>query len=73
MLTIQANKTGLSPQLLSGVKAGEIIFIEDDNHAFAIVIPGTVPQKQRPARFCKGDFVVPDDFNEQLEVWDDLA
>jgi hypothetical protein len=59
MVTIQANKSGISPQLLSGVKAGEIILIEDDHHAFAIVIPGSLPKKPRPAGLCKGEFVVP--------------
>lgn len=72
MVTIQANKSGISPQLLSGVKAGEIVLIEDDHHAFAIVIPGSLPKKPRPAGLCKGEFVVPDDFNEPLDAWDGL-
>ncbi len=72
MVTIQANKSGISPQLLTGVKAGEIVLIEEDNHAFAIVIPGGLPKKQRPVGLCKGEFVVPDDFNEPLEIWEGL-
>jgi len=72
MLTIEAQETGISPRILSCIRSGETVFIEQEHLPLAILIPGGLPKQPRPVGLCKGEFKVPDDFNEPLDVWGDL-
>jgi|GEM_PF-1163301 len=72
MLTIDAQEIAIPPRILSSIQAGEAIFIELEHQPLAILLPGGLPAAPRPAGLCKGEFTVPDDFNEPLEDWGDL-
>jgi antitoxin (DNA-binding transcriptional repressor) of toxin-antitoxin stability system len=72
MLTVESQEITISPRILASIRAGEAVFIEQEHAPFAILIPGGHPVASRPVGLCKGDFVVPDDFNEPLEIWDSL-
>lgn len=72
MLTIEAQESGISPRILTCIRSGEAVFIEQEHLPLAILLPGGLPQQPRPAGLCKGEFTVPDDFNEPLDIWDGL-
>lgn len=73
MLTIEAQDSGISQRILQSIRSGEAVFIEQEHLPLAILLPGGLPKHPRPAGLCKGEFTVPDDFNEPLEIWDSLG
>ncbi len=53
--------------ILDRVEAGESFVITRDGQPIAEVVPFVdQPKKARQAGLCKGQFVVPDDFNDPL-------
>ncbi len=73
MLTIEAQDSGISPRILQSLRSGEAVLIEQEHLPFAILLPGGLPKQPRPVGLCKGEFTVPEDFNEPLEIWDSLG
>jgi len=67
MLTIDAQEIALSPRILSCMRSGEAVFIEQEHVPFAMLLPVGLPLAPRPIGLCKGEFVVPDNFNDPLE------
>lgn len=66
IINIAEAKKNLSA-LLRRVQRGETIAICHHNKPVAELRPITSrPSKARPAGLCRGDFVVPDDFNAPL-------
>ena len=72
MLTIDAQEITMPPRVLTCIRSGETVFIEQEHLPLAILLPGGLPLHPRPAGLCKGEFTVPDDFNDPLEIWDSL-
>jgi len=72
MLTIDAQEIALSPHILSCIRPGQAVFIEQEHLPFAMLLPDGIPLAPRPIGLCKGEFVVPDNFNDPLEIWDSL-
>ena len=72
MLTVEAQEITVSPRILACIRSGEPVFIEREHSPFAILLPGGLPAGPRPVGLCKGEFTVPDDFNDPLEIWDSL-
>lgn len=66
IINIAEAKKNLSA-LLRRVQRGETIAISHHNKPVAELRPiAARPSKARPAGLCRGDFVVPDDFNAPL-------
>lgn len=72
MLTIEAQESNISPRILNSLRSGEPVCIEDEHLQLAILLPCIRTKQARPMGLCKGEFKVPDDFNEPLDIWGDL-
>lgn len=72
MLTIDAQEIAIPPRILTCIRSGETVLIEQDHLPLAILLPAALPPGPRPVGLCKGEFSVPDDFNEPLDIWDSL-
>ncbi len=72
MLTVETQEITISHRILACIRSGEAVFIEQEHAPFAILLPAGIPTGPRPIGLCKGEFVVPDDFNDPLEIWDSL-
>lgn len=71
MQAIDANELSLSEPVLKGIAAGEGIVVERDHVAIAVILPVFPSNGPRPFGLGKGEFVVPDDFNDPLPDWDE--
>lgn len=73
MHTIEAENIPLGPAILEKLRAGESVLVQQAQETLALILPMAASDQPRPSGLCKGDFVVPDDFNEPLEDWGDLG
>lgn len=59
--------TGTTSPLITWIKQGEEITLTENGKQLAKIIPMvTSPSDPRPLGLAKGEFVVPDDFNDPL-------
>lgn len=67
MIQISIEEIVSDPQeFLARIEAGEPFVITRHGQPIAEVVPLVGAKKKRPAGLCKGQFVVPDDFNDPL-------
>ena len=71
MLTITIDDMQLDiAGYMSRVRAGETLLILQAGQPFAEIKPISKPSKKlRPFGLCKGEFIVPDDFDAPLSDW----
>jgi len=64
MQTIDSKQCQLSPEILERLHCGETIAVEGDGSVVAFIVPAQAMGEKRPFGLCRGEFTVPDDFNE---------
>jgi len=64
MQTIDSKQCPLSPEMLERLHGGETLALEGDGSVVAFIVPAHPSGEKRPFGLCKGEFTVPDDFNE---------
>ncbi len=48
------------------------VLLERNHNPIAVILPIQPSDGPRPFGLCKGEFVVPDDFNDPLPEWEEL-
>jgi antitoxin (DNA-binding transcriptional repressor) of toxin-antitoxin stability system len=64
MQTIESAELKLPDRLLQTLGEGETIIVSDGTRPIAFLISAENLSSPRPFGLCKGEFEVPDDFNE---------
>jgi antitoxin (DNA-binding transcriptional repressor) of toxin-antitoxin stability system len=66
MKTLSDQELQLSPTLVQALGEGETIALTHGEDVFAYVVPAGPSSSKRPFGLAKGEFTVPDDFNDPL-------
>ena len=64
MQTIDSTELNLSTRLRQSLGNGDTVVVSEGTHQIAFIIGASNPTTLRPLGLCKGEFTVPDDFNE---------
>lgn len=64
MQTIDSAELNLPAHLRETLGQGDTILISDGSRPIAFLVSAESPTAPRPFGLCKGEFEVPDDFNE---------
>lgn len=64
MQTIHPDEIKLSPTVRKSLGEGETLLISDGSHLIAFLVSAEPSAVPRPFGLCKGEFVVPDDFDD---------
>lgn len=70
MHAIEASELAFPEPLLKEINAGEGVMLERNHVPIAVILPVRHLDEPRPFGLCKGEFVVPDDFNDPLPEWE---
>jgi antitoxin (DNA-binding transcriptional repressor) of toxin-antitoxin stability system len=66
MKTIDNSQLHLPADLLEALEEGETLVLTMKDAPLAMIVPTGSPATSRPFGLAKGEFVVPDDFNDPL-------
>lgn len=69
MQAIETSELAISEMILKEISGGEGIMLERNHVPIAVILPVRHLDGPRPFGLCKGEFVVPDDFNDPLPDW----
>ncbi len=64
MHTINSNEINLTSVLRKTLDRGETILVSEEGHPIAFLVSAETTTSPRPFGLCKGEFEVPDDFND---------
>lgn len=69
MQTINSARISLPPSLLASLENGETVAVLNESRTVAFIVPASASIQSRPFGCAKGEFEVPDDFNDpDLEI-----
>lgn len=66
MKTIDNSQLHMPSDILEALENGETLVLTLKNAPLAMIVPTAPPETSRPFGLAKGEFVVPDDFNDPL-------
>jgi len=72
MHAVETSKLAFTEAVLDQIKTGEGVLLERNHIPIAVILPIQPSDGPRPFGLCKGEFVVPDDFNDPLPEWEEL-
>lgn len=64
MQTIHPDEIKLTAVLRKTLDQGQTILVSDGGHPIAFLVSAEATSSPRPFGLCKGEFEVPDDFND---------